>query len=429
MTVKDIKNKVKRCFPRLYLYIKYKHYMQCSHGYILRQFIIHFRDRKTWRKEAEELRRKYNNIAIFGLFWGGRIGEILCSYLLHLSTFNEPKQFKILCSLAYREENKAVLRIMRRYIPVIMEEESVYWLYIFIKNIDMIDIEHCFQVISRTECADKTISPVWASEHFQMSGGEKQEAEEKFRRMGIQEPYVCIHNRDTAYLPANKSWHKYRNFPVSSFSVMAEELEKEGITLVRMGQATEARVDFGNCVDYANDYYDELLDVYISAHCKFWLGASSGAYLLPRIQNIPVAVINSCAVAFPAFAYIPIREDFRYIICKFYSRREKRLLSLWEMCQAVDQSGNLAENYDRMGIEVIRNTGKEIAEFAKEVNARIDGTWVETEEDRRLQEKYQLIIQRWIDFAGYNQYAVAAGRIGTHFLKNNKYLLEGAFDF
>ena len=75
--------------------------------------------------------------------------------------------------------------------------------------------------------------------------------------------------------------------------------------------------------------------------------------------------------------------------------------------------------YNEAGLEVIENSGDEILDLAVEMNARIDGTWLDTEEDNELQRRY-------LDFFPPNhpQYGFTA-RVGAHFLRQNRELLDG----
>ena len=83
-----------------------------------------------------------------------------------------------------------------------------------------------------------------------------------------------------------------------------------------------------------------------------------------------------------------------------------------------------SRTYDKMEIQTEFNTEEEVYELAKEMNDRIDGTWVEIEEDKVLQEKYQNIMNEWMNLMGFNQNMTIKGSIGTKFLRDNKYLLD-----
>ena len=64
------------------------------------------------------------------------------------------------------------------------------------------------------------------------------------------------------------------------------------------------------------------------------------------------------------------------------------------------------------------NSPEEILELAKEMNARLDGTWQFFKEDEDLQEKF------WDTFPSSHPEGKCPSRIGAHFLRENKNLLE-----
>jgi hypothetical protein len=68
--------------------------------------------------------------------------------------------------------------------------------------------------------------------------------------------------------------------------------------------------------------------------------------------------------------------------------------------------------------EIVKNTAEEITEVVLEMNQRIDGTWVETDEDIELQERFKKLRQ------GQPPRKVQQSvRIGAAFLRRYKHLL------
>ena len=75
------------------------------------------------------------------------------------------------------------------------------------------------------------------------------------------------------------------------------------------------------------------------------------------------------------------------------------------------------EEYDKAGLKIVENTSEEILDLAREMNERIDGTWKEMEEDKKLQEKY------WSLFPEDSLNKTCPARIGALFLRKNRELL------
>ena len=60
-----------------------------------------------------------------------------------------------------------------------------------------------------------------------------------------------------------------------------------------MGAIVKEQITSDNkmIINYPNNRTD-YLDVYLSAHCKFFVGYSGGLYCIPRVFRLPIAVIN-----------------------------------------------------------------------------------------------------------------------------------------
>ena len=80
--------------------------------------------------------------------------------------------------------------------------------------------------------------------------------------------------------------------------------------------------------------------------------------------------------------------------------------------------------YQDLNIELINNTEEEIRDLIIEINDRIDGVWIETEEDKELQRKYQDIFDKYCLKKRYAESEVLKARVGAMFLRKNPYLLE-----
>ncbi len=77
-----------------------------------------------------------------------------------------------------------------------------------------------------------------------------------------------------------------------------------------------------------------------------------------------------------------------------------------------------AGEYEQAGIEVVDNTQEEIAAVAVEMDERLNGTWLTTEEDEELQSRF------WSLFKHSELHGVLLSRIGAEFLRQNRDLLE-----
>jgi putative glycosyltransferase (TIGR04372 family) len=112
-------------------------------------------------------------------------------------------------------------------------------------------------------------------------------------------PYVCMHNRTSDYLSekfstANFRYHDYRDCSIGSYMMAAEWLTTQGIFVVRMGQvAPDAMItDNPMIIDYTNNRRTDFGDIYLPAHCQFFLGNTAGILLIATIFGRPSAAAN-----------------------------------------------------------------------------------------------------------------------------------------
>ena len=75
------------------------------------------------------------------------------------------------------------------------------------------------------------------------------------------------------------------------------------------------------------------------------------------------------------------------------------------------------EIFAKLNLELIENTPKEIRDVTIEMDERLNGTWVTTEEDEELQKRF------WSLF-GPDKLKSLNLRIGTEYLRQNKELLK-----
>jgi putative glycosyltransferase (TIGR04372 family) len=113
-------------------------------------------------------------------------------------------------------------------------------------------------------------------------------------------PYVCIHNRTSDYLTAafpaySFSHHKYRDCSIHNYMLAAEWLTTQGIHVVRMGQVASDPMVTDNpmIIDYTNGRRTDFGDIYLPAHCDFFLGNTAGIWLIATIFGRNNATANN----------------------------------------------------------------------------------------------------------------------------------------
>lgn len=239
--------------------------------------------------------------------------------------------------------------------------------------------------------------------------------------------WVCIHNRDGAYLNATQAgwdwtYHDYRDFGVQSMQLAAEELASRGYYVLRMGSSTEHPLISSNprVIDYANHLErNDFADVYLLGNCRFYLGSDSGIFAVSTIFKRPFAFIN-----FPVpqpYYNLYYWNPTPFILKRVWHKKERRLLSLREIFEL-----NLADAYttaafEAADVELICNTAEDICDLAKEIDDRCNGNWRTKSEDEELQKQFWDIFHQ---YDPHNKKNTIKARIGTAFLRKHIDLLK-----
>lgn len=387
------------------------------------------------RNEAKRLYQKiqgqYTEIRLHRL-WSMRIGEYIPRYLTAVKDTEKNAEKGILDVFVLSDcinHNARLSVIMSRNIQIIDKTNVDIWMYILCRFPRVEFSKYWDEYSDRNK--DRLLWSDSTAQYFMLSKEEEKEGQLKKSLMGLHDPFVCASSRDAAYLPTivpETDWHyhDYRDSDINRLDRSADYLLHKGITMVRMGRCVQNKINFNNCIDYANNYYDELMDIFLIRECKFFVGDNSGICVLPMALNKPVALKNVVPAFDDVWGTCPQNPQNLYIFKKYYSKNKNRFLTIREMMKIEKkikgkQRGPL---YAKLGIEVVENSQEEILDLVMEMNARIDGEWVETLEDIELQKKYQSIFKEWCKQPFIKENAVLYGKVGAMFLRKNSFLLE-----
>lgn len=244
------------------------------------------------------------------------------------------------------------------------------------------------------------------------------------RRIGIPDnaSLICFKTRDPAYLnsahPGNDfSYLDFRNASIYDLILAAEELTRRGYFMVRMGAKIQEKLDTNNSliIDYASKYRTDFLDIYFPAKCRFFLCVSTGLAEIAQIFRKPIAYVN-----FIPLELIPSWNKYDLIIPKkLWLKKENRFLTFREILNSAIGQFFETRLYGESGIEIINNTPEEIIDLAVEMDERLKGTWVTTDEDEELQRRF------WNLFKNSPLHGKINARMGRDFLRQNKELIAG----
>ena len=128
----------------------------------------------------------------------------------------------------------------------------------------------------------------------------------------------------------------------------------------------------------------------------------------------PLALANFIPLEY-AYSWGP---DDIFIPKTLWLRSEQRFMTFPEIIESgVGRRFHATEDYEKAGIEVIENTADEIAALVMEMDDRLHGRWVASDEDRVLQQQF------WSLFKGSDLHGVIRSSIGATFLREHVALL------
>lgn len=240
-------------------------------------------------------------------------------------------------------------------------------------------------------------------------------------------PFVCFHARDSSYyerselspaerselsLRARRSAH--RDCDVGNYLAAAEWLASEGLFVLRMGHVVERPIGVGHprVIDYATRFRSDFGDIFLATHCKFFLGCTAGLFVVPTVLNVPVAGAN-----FIYMGLAPFRLGDVFIPKKYWDLRRERFLTYPEIIPIETDLWESSSRYVAKNIQPVQNTADEILALAREMNARLDGTWQPQSGDEELQQRYRAMFPKEHPHTGF------PSRVGAQFVRDNAHLL------
>jgi putative glycosyltransferase (TIGR04372 family) len=185
----------------------------------------------------------------------------------------------------------------------------------------------------------------------------------------IGEPYICIHIRTSGFSTKDDLVHQHRNFQLSTFKEAIDEILSRGYYCILMGDSSAQRISISSkVIDYAHsEYKSDMMDVFLCATAKFFLGNSSGLFILSTAFGTPCALSNMLPFACTGFTKkdISIPKILKNSITGEYLKYSQILEN------GVANYRN-AKQYEMSGIEVISNSGIDIRNLVCDMFAFLD---------------------------------------------------------
>ena len=218
------------------------------------------------------------------------------------------------------------------------------------------------------------------------------------------EPYrssfVCLNVRDSAFnkrlqqdfqFPA-KNWDN-RDSDIQTYVKASELLAQNGFTVFRMGAAVNEPLvsSSAKVIDYAtNGMRTEFLDFYLGSKCEFAVSTASGWDDIPNIFNRPIIQVN--ALDFLDESMLK-RDSFIYPKI-FRSQETEKVLKLQDFFHLLFRNKLNQVGFDlrKSGVTIQDLSSEELVEAVTEMAQRVEGTFIETPEQKEMQAKLRHIL-------------------------------------
>lgn len=393
---------------------------------------------KKYERRWRRLCNRYKKIRIIGIEFVS-IGETIPRLFTAIKDLREesPKTLFVVLPVFFQHYsggiyNKRIFDLLGRHLYFIRESNISFWLYVAAKHAETLD-KSWFHHYDARRAERVKVKKGKALVPFTKE--QTEEGEARMKQMGITGEFICLHARENRvkeleWVEEMAKETSCRDCDINSYGKACLYMEDLGYQAVRMGKYEIKQCKIPGVIDYANDYYDELMDFYLLSKSKFLLGSNSGLPAVAGFWGCPVLITNVVNLCYGLEAWPDTGLDM-YLPKKYWSEKEKRYLNLYEILEISNDCDIYNSKFRRRQIVLKDNTQEEILEAVKEMNAKVDGRWTVSEEEDKDRRKYWQIMDAWNRKHSYvlprrrcKGYTMVFWQISYSYLKNNRYLLD-----
>ena len=250
--------------------------------------------------------------------------------------------------------------------------------------------------------------------------------------LGIEDPIVCLNVRDSAYLTNTEpiswskkrdwSYHDHRNSNIDTYVRAAETLANAGYAVFRMGAIVENRLKSNHpfIFDYAtNGMRTDFLDIFLGSQCAFTVSTGSGWCSVSDLFRKPILFVNNLPIfaetlALQHIVYPKILQD----------NLTKNDLGLDEIIERNVHGSLFSAEYAHAGVKIKDLSSEELVEAVSEMAARVEGTFVETTDQKQMQAKLNNILSTHPKLQPTPNYYPIRAEFASCFLSNYPNFLD-----
>jgi len=207
--------------------------------------------------------------------------------------------------------------------------------------------------------------------------------------------FVCLNVRDGQFLGQTRSKKEFKHTPrnsnIETYLGASVYLAGKGYTVFRMGLAVNSQMPSNHpqITDYAtNGMRTEFLDCFLGAHCGFSISTGSGWDEIPKIFRRPMMFTNIV----PILEFNEITRPVLIFPKLLLDLNSNQLISINEAIERDLANQSNANYLQENGVGVVDLSDEDLVAAASEMVSRVEGTFVETPEQQKLQSKLKDIL-------------------------------------
>jgi len=206
--------------------------------------------------------------------------------------------------------------------------------------------------------------------------------------------FVCFNVRDSEFLKTRSrdmSYHNYRDSDIKTYVAAAEALAEMGYTVFRMGAIVKEPLlsNHPRVIDYATKgMRTEFLDIFLGTHCAFAVSTCSGWDSVPTIFRRPMMFVNQLPVFAPSINTLSLISHPKILLdCD-----SSEVLTLQQLVERGAATPLNTQAYKDAGVVIRDLSSDELVDAVTEMAQRVEGTFVETPEQKEMQAKLKHIL-------------------------------------
>ena len=298
----------------------------------------------------------------FGIVYSSRVGH-LC---LNIDTYLSIRKKNEIAIFGYEKKiaNYEIFSLWQKKERIFFSKIGSYG-YFFLRKFNT----NSNMCISWNEYNPKNINPFISKQNFNLPKYFKKKGKKILNKYKIKKPFICLHNRDDAYLKnlgGDGNEHGYRNFKFDDFDKSINYLNKLDISSIRVGRKIKNKfhIKNKNFVDMSQKRSNDFNDLFLISECKFLVSQTSGVANISTLFRKKQLLIN--VIPFNLREFVEFAPGSKFITKKLYSFKKKRFLTFNEI-SLIKYNIHEKKFFEKRKLKVIDNSPIEIKLAIKEM--------------------------------------------------------------